>query len=159
MVRKFMFVAASTALLALSSTVFAQGQFGTADEAKAMLIKAVAAVKGDKAKALALFAKGEGGFKDRDLYPFCFDISDGKVNPFANPNGKHLFGTDVRTQTDPTGKIYGLEFFAAAQKPEGQITEVNYMREKPGPNKTPVPKVSFVERAGDIFCGVGYYKQ
>src|SRR3972149_9608171 len=46
-------------------------EFGTAAEAKAMLEKAVAAVKADKAKALEMFTKGEGGFKDRDLYPFC----------------------------------------------------------------------------------------
>ena len=42
--------------------------FGTAEEAKAMLEKAVAAVKENKAKALDMFNKGEGGFKDRDLY-------------------------------------------------------------------------------------------
>ena len=41
--------------------------FGTAEEAKAMLEKAVAAVKENKAKALDKFNKGEGGFKDRDL--------------------------------------------------------------------------------------------
>ena len=44
--------------------------YGTSEEAKAMLEKAVAAVKQDKAKALDLFNKGEGGFKDRDLYVF-----------------------------------------------------------------------------------------
>jgi hypothetical protein len=32
-----------------------------------MLVKAVAALKEDKAKALDTFNKGEGGFKDRDL--------------------------------------------------------------------------------------------
>ena len=32
-----------------------------------MLDRAVAAVKEDKAKALDMFNKGEGGFKDRDL--------------------------------------------------------------------------------------------
>ena len=50
-----------------------QAQFGTAAEAKAMLEKAVAAVKADKTKALAMFNQGEGGFKDRDLQPFCFN--------------------------------------------------------------------------------------
>ena len=39
--------------------------FGTSQEAKAMLEKAVAAVKENKAKALDMFNKGEGGFKDR----------------------------------------------------------------------------------------------
>ena len=41
--------------------------YGTAEEAKAMLERAVAAVKEDKAKALVMFNNGEGGFKDRDL--------------------------------------------------------------------------------------------
>src|SRR6185436_11690652 len=59
---------------ALSSTAFAQG---TAAEAKAMLEKAIAAVKADKAKAIASFNNGTDGFKDRDLYPFCFNIADG----------------------------------------------------------------------------------
>jgi hypothetical protein len=51
--------------------------FGTAEEAKAMLEKAVAAVKENKAKALDMFNKGEGGFKDRDLYVYCANASDG----------------------------------------------------------------------------------
>ena len=44
-----------------------------------MLEKAVAAVKEDKAKALDMFNKGEGGFKDRDLYVWCANASDGIV--------------------------------------------------------------------------------
>jgi len=28
--------------------------------------------------ALAMFNKGEGEFRDRDLYPFCFRVADGK---------------------------------------------------------------------------------
>jgi hypothetical protein len=45
--------------------------YGTPEEAKAMLDRAIAAVKADKTKALDLFNKGEGGFKNRDLYVFC----------------------------------------------------------------------------------------
>jgi hypothetical protein len=45
----------------------ARQRTATSEEAKAMLEKAVAAVKQDKAKALDMFNKGEGGFKDRDL--------------------------------------------------------------------------------------------
>jgi 2,4-dienoyl-CoA reductase-like NADH-dependent reductase (Old Yellow Enzyme family) len=40
--------------------------------------KAVVAVKADRDVALAMFLKGEGGFLDRDLYPFCFRIADAK---------------------------------------------------------------------------------
>ena len=52
-------------------------QFGTAEEAKALLERAVAAVKEDEAKAIDMFNKGEGGFKDRDLYVWCANASDG----------------------------------------------------------------------------------
>ena len=50
------------ALLFVATTAQA-GQYGTPQEAKAMLEKAVAAVKEDKGKALDMFNKGEGGFK------------------------------------------------------------------------------------------------
>jgi hypothetical protein len=59
-------------------------------------------LKADKAKALATFIKGEGGFKDRDLYPFCFSIADGKLNA-ASPI---TIGKDVRTLKDKTGDPY-----------------------------------------------------
>src|SRR6516164_11193092 len=105
-------------VLVVGSAALAQAQYGTAGEAKAMLEKAVAAVKADKAKALDMFNKGEGGFLDRDLYPFCSNISDGKVVAVTNPNAKQLIGTDGRTLKAATGKAYGQEMFEAAQKPE-----------------------------------------
>ena len=46
---------------------------------EAMLDNAVVAVKADQPGALAMFLKGEGGFRDRDLYPFCFRSGDGKA--------------------------------------------------------------------------------
>ena len=159
MIRSFIIAAASAAVLTLSATAFAQKpDHGTADEAKAMLLKAVAALKVNKAKTLDLINKGEGGFLDRDLYPFCSNISDGKSVALGNPNARQLIGVDVRTLKDSTGKAFGLELYAAYQKPEGQITEVSYMFVRPGPDKTPVPKVSFATRVGDLGCGVGYYK-
>jgi len=158
MIRTFILAAASAAVLTLSPAAFAQQQdHGTAGEAKAMLAKTVAAVKADKAKTLDLINKGEGGFLDRDLYPFCSNISDGKAVAIGNPNAKQLIGTDARTLKDATGKAYGVELYAM-QKPEGQITEVNYMFVRPGSDTTPVAKVSFVTNVGDVGCGVGYYK-
>ncbi len=153
MLRKLVIGALGAMVVLFSNTAFAQG---TAAEAKAMLEKAVAAVKANEAVALAMFIKGEGSFKDRDLYPFCFRSSDGKA--IASPPSVPA-GTDVRTLKDATGKAFGQELYAAAQKPEGEITEVSYMFPRPGTDKTPVPKVSFVTRAGDLGCGVGYYAQ
>jgi hypothetical protein len=85
MFRGFMIAAASAAVLALSATAFAQEDHGTADEAKAMLLKAVAGLKADKAKTLDLINKGEGGFLDRDLYVFCGNVGDGKAVAIGNP--------------------------------------------------------------------------
>ena len=45
MVRKFVIAAAPAALIALSPAAFAQETRGTADEARAMLMKALAAVQ------------------------------------------------------------------------------------------------------------------
>ena len=142
-------------LVTVSSLAFAQG---TADEAKAMLAKAVAAVKADKTKALDEFNNGTGGFLVGDLYPFCFNISDGKLVAVANPNAKNLIGTDGRTVKDSTGKLFGVEQLAAAQKPEGELTVTDYLFPKPGTDKTPATKESFTTKVGDLVCGVGYYK-
>jgi hypothetical protein len=148
----------SAATLALSAAAFAQQGHATAQEARAMLEKVVAAVKTDKTKALDMFNKGEGGFRDRELYPFCFNISDGKVVAMGNPNTRGLLGMDRETLKGGT-RGWGLAVYTAAQKPEGEITEVSYSSLKPGddPNDW-APKVSFVTRVGDLGCGVGYYK-
>jgi hypothetical protein len=67
-------------------------------------------------------------------------------------------GTDAHTIEDSTGKLYGLEQLAAAQKPEGQITEVTYMAPKPNTTTPEFQKVTFMMKVGDLICGVGYYK-
>jgi Cache domain len=149
----FMIAVASAAVLALSPMAFAQpAKFGTPAEAKAMLEKAVAAVKADKTKALAMFNNGEGGFKDRDLQPFCFNKGDGKLVAATNPS---LLGTDTRTLKDKTGKAFGEENYKAAI--DGKITEVSYMFPRPGETE-PAQKTSFLTGVGDLGCGVGYYK-
>ena len=104
MFRTSTIVVASAAILALSSTVLADPAGGTADEAKAMLVKAVAAVKADKTKAIDMFNKGEGGFLDRDLYVFCSNVGDGKIVAIGNPNAKQLLGQDVKTLNTETLK-------------------------------------------------------
>jgi hypothetical protein len=129
---------------------------GTAADAKAMLEKTVAAIKADKAKTLDQINAGESGFLQGDIYPFCFNLSDGKNVAIANPNAKQLIGRDVRTIKDPTGDAYGQRLYDAAK--EGQVGEVSYKFPKPGSDTTPVPKVSFVTAVDGLGCGVGYYK-
>ena len=124
-------------------------EYGTAAEAKAMLEKVVAAVKADKSKALEAFTKGEGGFKDRDLYPGCGDPSG---NFSAHPS---LVGKSLKDLKDKAGKALGAEMYEVAR--EGKISEVSYMWPRPG-STDPVQKVSFVTKIGDQVCYVGYYK-
>jgi hypothetical protein len=149
-------VVASIAIPAFSSTAFGQGQSGgTAAGAKAMLAKAVAAVKTDKAKALDMFNSGEGGFRDGDLYVVCLNVSDDKFVAVGNPNAKYLLGVDARTFKDIDGDRMGI--LAAAHKPEGEITVIDYEFPRPGQDKTPVPKETYITRVDDLICGVGYY--
>ena len=133
----------------LAGAAVAQAQFGSAAEARAMLDKAVAAVKADKTKALSDFTKGEGGFKDRDLYPFCGG-SDGKFT--AHPT---LTGQSLRDLKDKAGKAFGEEIYKTAE--EGKVNEVGYMWPRPGATD-PVQKSSYVTKVGDQVCAVGYYK-
>jgi len=150
----FMFKAAVTsaalAFVLLSTPVLAQS-FGTAAEAKAMLEKAVAELKAGEAAALAKFNNKDGGFRDRDLYVFCYNKSDGKFTAHPNPA---LMGTDIRAlkaKDDPLGQ----RIFDTAKA--GSILTVAYDFPKPGTTQ-PVPKESYVTVVGGQGCGVGYYK-
>jgi signal transduction histidine kinase len=140
----------SLAVLSLGfATLALAADFGTAAQAKAMLEKAVAALKANQASALAMFTKGEGGFKEGDLYPFCGG-PDGMFT--AHPS---LVGKSLRDLKDKAGKPLGEEIYKSAQA--GKITEVSYMWPRPGTTE-PVQKVSFVTKVGDQVCAVGYYK-
>ena len=121
---------ACVAALATSSAAFAQtAGFGTAAEAKAMLEKTVVAMKADPAKTIAQINKGEGGFRDKDLYPFCAG-PEGKT--VAHPDPARI-GLVLRNNKDVTGKAYGAEFYAVAA--EGKFAEVSYMYPRPGPTR------------------------
>jgi hypothetical protein len=149
-------LAAGTALFAAMASAQMMAHQGTAADAKAMLEKTVGAIKADKTKAIDEINKAENGFMVGDIYPFCFNLSDGVNVAVASPNAKALIGKDVRTFKDATGDNFGARIYAAAK--EGQINEVSYMFPKPGPDKTPAAKVSFVTAVADLGCGVGYYK-
>jgi signal transduction histidine kinase len=135
----------------LFGAAFAEGsQSGTPEEAEAMLEKAVEAVKADKTKALDMFNKGEGGFKDRDLYVFCANASDGVETAHPTHKGEKL--TDVK---DVNGFAFGQEIMTTAT--EGKISEITYLWPKPG-SEEPVQKLTYYTKAGDQICGVGSYR-
>ncbi|MGP6157189.1 MAG: cache domain-containing protein [Vulcanimicrobiaceae bacterium] len=143
-------------LFALSGIAFAQQtEYGTAPEAKAMLLRAIPELKANETAALAKFNQGADGFKDRDLYVFCFNTADGK---FTAHQKAALIGTDVRDLKDKSGNAFGQDIYKAVNgEKDGDITEVSYLFPRPG-TTDPVPKVSYLTKVGDQGCGVGYYK-
>ena len=138
-------------VLSITASVWA-ADFGTAQEAKAMLERAVAAVKEDKAKALDMFNKGEGGFKDRDLYVFCANASDGIITaqPYMNK------GKQLRDIQGMHGGSLGETLMQNAT--EGTIKETTYWSPR-HPTGELLEKTVFYTKAGDQICGVGYYKK
>ena len=135
-----------------STTAYVQNaSFGTPAEAKAMLEKVVISMKADPAKTVSQINRGEGGFRDRDLYPTCAG-PDGKNIAHPDPARIGLVQRDIK---DVTGKPYGAEFASAV---EGEFTEVTYMYPRPGEDKRPVEKVGLATKVAGYTCVVGYYK-
>src|SRR6266852_7276694 len=137
--RKTVLAMAAAALLWGAAFASAQ-QFGTAAEARAMLDRAITELKANEAAALAKFNdKDNKQFRDRDLYVFCFHMSDSKFTAHPNPA---LMGPDIRAlkvKDDPLGqRIFD-------QVKEATVSTVSYSFPKPG-TTDPVPKESYVTR-------------
>ena len=153
--RNMLFVPAfATASLILTANLVSAEQFGTAEEARAMLDRAITALKIDEAAALRAFSDPNNKqFHNRDLYVSCFNTSDGKFTVFPGPG---MIGIDVRTfrlGDDPIGQ---RAFDAIQNAPEGTVATMDYNFPKSG---KPALKQSLETRIGDQGCGVAYYKE
>ena len=140
-------------LLTFTAALAITQQFGTAEEARAMLDRAAAALKSDEAKALRDFNDTKNKlYHDRDLYISCFNTSDGKFTAFPGPG---MVGMDVRTfklGDDPIGQ---RAFEAILATAEGTVSTMDYNFPKAG---KPAVKQSLQTRVGDQGCGVSFYK-
>ncbi len=146
--RRELFVAVTLAFFGLAGAADV-AKYGSPGDARAMLERVVVALKADKERALVMFTKGEGGFKDRDLYPYCGG-PDGMFT--AHPT---LLGRSLKSIRDKHGKPLGEEVYAVAK--DGMVSEITYSWPRPGQD-VPVEKVAYVTRIGDQVCAVGYYK-
>jgi len=154
MARTPVFILGQALALALClpiSPASAQARYGTEAQAKAMLNRAVVAVKQNKAKALEMFNKGQGGFKEGDLYVFCANASDGILT--AHP---YLKGEQLQDIKGKKGYPLGKEIMQNAV--DGKIKQVNYWWPRPGSDK-PLEKQTFYTKVEGQNCGVGFYKQ
>ena len=125
---------------------------GTPAQAKAMLKRAAAHYKavGEK-QALADFNKNKKDWIDRDLYVFCVDR---KGLTLANGGFPERVGGPVSTIKTDTGKLLGVALWDAVEK-TGSGT-VSYSWTNPTSGKIE-PKISYVEKLGEMVCGVGAY--
>jgi hypothetical protein len=100
----------------------------------------------------AKFNKPDGGFRDRDLYVFCFNTRTGIFSAQIHPE---LIGTDNRLLKEKDGSPLGQKVYDAVQPlKDGQIITVSYNYPRPN-TTTPLPKVAYVARVGNTACGVG----
>jgi hypothetical protein len=148
------FTASAIAILALIGVGSATAQqFGTADEARAMLDRAITALKSDEATALKEINDANNKeFRDRDLYVSCFNTLDGKFTAFPSPG---MIGMDVRTFTFDNDPIGQRAYDALQGIPEGTLATMDYKFSKEG---KPATKQSIEVRIGHEGCGVAYYK-
>ena len=146
---------AALALLCSADMASAAQQFATADDARAMLDRAVAALKSNETAGLSAFNDPNNKeFHDRDINVFCFHISDGNITAYSSPA---LIGIDIRTlslKDDPIGK---RTYDTVATAPEGSVVTMDYNFPKPG-TTGPVVKQSLEARVGNEGCAVGYFK-
>ena len=75
----------------VASVSFAIADPGDAEKAKEMLARVVVVVQQDEGAAMRKFSAGTDGFRDGNIYPFCFRLSDGVVMTGQTA------GSDIRT--------------------------------------------------------------
>ena len=144
---------AMVVLMTLASSA-ATAEFGTKDEAVAMVKRVQDMFKNDGADATfkAVSDKSVSAFHDRDLYPFIYDMKGNCVAHGARPA---LIGKNLLDLKDQDGEYLIREMVDIAN---GSGTGwVNYKWPNPLTNKIE-DKVSYVEKMGGYFVGVGVYR-
>lgn len=138
--------------LACSTFAFA-AERGTADEAVALVQKAVAYMKANgKEKAYAEFNNPNGQFKDRDLYIFVIDMTGLE---WANGANQKIVGKNVLDLKDAEGKMMVKSFIDLAKsKGKGWV---DYKWPNPV-QKTVESKSTYLEKYEDVLVASGIYK-
>ena len=123
-----------------------------ADEAKAMVEKAVAYVQANgKEKALAEFKDPKGQFAKGELYVFAWDMNGTNI---AHINPKQV-GINVLELPDVDGKYFRKEGMELVKK--NGSAWVDYKFKNPTNNKVE-QKTTYLKKVGDIIVGCGAYK-
>ena len=125
-------------------------EFGTEEEAKAMLNRAVNLMEFNELFALEQMTEGSGGFKVKDLYPFCANSKGILVGHPVN------VGFNILDFVDSDGKNVGEEFLRVAKKKK--INKVTYKLPRITTEDTKeFEKTALVTKVKKYICAVGFY--
>ncbi len=127
---------------------------GSADEAVAMVKKAIAYMKENgKDKAFAEFGNlGNTTFHDRDLYIFVYDLNGNNV---AHGNNPKMVGKNLLEMKDHDGK-YIIRGFIDVANSKGKGW-VDYKWPNPV-TKAVEQKSGYIEKVDNLIVGSGIYK-
>ncbi len=130
------------------------GEFGTPEEAQALVKKAVAHIQSvGPDKAYADFTAKKPEFVDRDLYVFVNKMDGSTIAHGAN---EKIVGKNMIELKDPDGKAFIREI---AEKAKTQNNfSVDYKFTDPVTKKV-LPKTIFCEKINDTTVCSGVYKR
>jgi signal transduction histidine kinase len=129
------------------------GEFGTRDEAVAMVKRLQERFKAQGAEAtFKAVTDKDPAFHDRDLYPFIYTLDGKNVAHGANAA---LVGKNLIDLKDQSGKFLIREIIDVAKGPGSGWVDYKW----PNPVTQKIDdKASYVERMGDYAVGVGVYR-
>lgn len=138
-------------LLVMASTALADETRGTAEEAQAMIARAIAAYDAQGEAAFAAMNSPSPEFRDRDLYVFVIGPDNLVV---ANGIDASRVGQDLAQLVDSAGKAFGKEMIERANE---QGVWVDYVWRDPV-TEAEMQKSSWIVRHAGYIFGCGIYK-
>jgi TRAP-type uncharacterized transport system substrate-binding protein len=145
----------SVLILGISVRLPHAAEFGTRDEAVAMVKRVQEKFRKEGAEAtFRAINSGAPGFVDRDLYPFVHKIDGTQV--VANAVMPVLRGKNLHDMKDQDGKFTTQEFVRIATTPPYYgWSDFRWLNPK---TNVVDDKSAWIERMGDYLVGVGIYK-
>jgi hypothetical protein len=128
--------------------------FGSKKEALELLNRAVNLVKLDETLAFSLIASKQGGFFNKDLYPFCIALNGIMV---AHP---YSTGTDMSSFKTSDG-IKVTEIMMENAK-NGKISKLTYKLGRPSESsltEKQFKKTTFYTKVKNYVCASGFYSK
>ncbi len=126
----------------------------SAQQAQALLDKAVAAIKANQKQTLQDINNLKGGYLQDDLYVFVVDLDSHRY--LAHGTNQRLVNVDFNTVRDPDGKPVGEPILAMMAKQDSG--EYDYRWRNPVTSHVEGKHV-YVRKVGQVMVAVGYYSR